>query len=219
MVNHMRISMVLRGGLIGSAACGIAFGSLPAQRAGADSKPSTKPGIVNVVIETSVGNIDVAVDSARAPITAANFLRYVDGGYYDGGLFTRTVRADNQPRDSVKIGVIQATISYTRAALQFPPIPLETTKQTGLKHLDGTISMARAPKVGAQSDFFICVGDQPGLDFGGHRNTDGQGFAAFGRVTRGMDIVRAIQAAHANTQQMLDPPIAIIRIQRTPSGK
>jgi peptidyl-prolyl cis-trans isomerase A (cyclophilin A) len=75
-----------------------------------------------------------------------------------------------------------------------PPIQQETTAQTGLKHLDGTISMARLEPGSATSEFFICVGDQPELDFGGKRYADGQGFAAFGRVTQGMEVVRAIQA-------------------------
>lgn len=197
--------------------CG-AVATTQAQRATSGAAPGAQAGMVHLVIQTSLGSIDVDIDSVHAPITARNFLRYVDGHYYDGGQFHRTVRADNQPNDSVKIGVVQATVSALLARSVFPPIPIETTRRTGLKHLDGTISMGRTSVSGAQADFFICIGNQPALDFGGHRNADGQGFAAFGRVTHGMDVVRAIQAAPANNQT-LSPPIAILHIRRVPSGK
>ena len=100
-------------------------------------------------------------------------------------------------------------------AKEFPPIPLERTRDTGLRHLAGTLSMARDTPDSATSDFFICLNDLPTLDFGGARNPDGQGFAAFGRVTRGLDIVRKIQAAPA-AGQSLEPPIAILRASRLP---
>src|SRR5262249_46337598 len=153
----------------------------------------TEGGEVTVRIETALGTIDVAVDPVHAPITAANFLRYVDGGFYDGGRWHRTVTMDNQPNDAVRIEVIQAGINPDRLDDRFDPIPLERTTLTGLAHRDGTISMARSTPDSAISDFFICIGDQPSLDFGGARNPDGQGFAAFGQVLRGMDVVRAIQ--------------------------
>jgi peptidyl-prolyl cis-trans isomerase A (cyclophilin A) len=175
----------------------------------ASRRASAEGGQKMVVLTTTLGSIEVAVDSSRAPVTAANFLRYVEGGFYDGGLFHRTVRADNQPRDKVKIGVVQAGIDPARQKDEFPPIALERTKVTGLRHLDGAISMARAEPDTATSDFFICVGDQPELDFGGRRNPDGQGFAAFGRVVKGMDVVRRIQASPADGQT-LTPPIKIL---------
>ena len=174
-----------------------------------------KPGIVHVVIETDRGDIAVALDSARAPATVANFLRYVDGGFYTGGMFHRTVTPANQPDNGVKIEVIQGGPNPQRQATGFPPIELERTSVTGLKHRDGTLSMARAGPNTATSDFFICIGDQPSLDFGGHRNPDGQGFAAFGQVTRGMDVVRAIQGSPAQLQR-LTPPVTIRRIHRVP---
>ena len=124
-----------------------------------------------------------------------------------------TVKPDNQPNNSIKIEVIQAGINPARAKEQAPPVPLERTSITGLKHVDGTISMARLGPDTATSDFFICIGDQPALDFGGMRNPDGQGFAAFGQVTRGMDIVKRIQQAPADGQS-LKPPVEIIRIRR-----
>ncbi|HKI96639.1 MAG TPA: peptidylprolyl isomerase [Gemmatimonadales bacterium] len=173
----------------------------------------TPLGAITVRIETTAGSILVTLDSARAPITTVNFLEYVDGGYYTNGSFFRTVRADNQPRDSVKIGVIQGGPDTTKNGDAFGPIPLERTTATGLHHLDGTISMARDGPNTATSSFFICIGDQPSLDFGGHRNLDGQGFAAFGRVIQGMDVVRRIQADPADGQR-LTPPVTILSIER-----
>lgn len=167
----------------------------------------------HVRIATPRGDIEVELDTVRAPITTANFLRYVDGRFFHGGRFMRTVRADNQLNDSLKIGVIQAGVDSARSREQFPAIPLERTSTTGLKHLAGTISMARAGPETARSSFFICVDDTPALDFGGHRNIDGQGFAAFGRVVRGMDVVRSIQASPAS-EQRLTPAITIDSIVR-----
>jgi peptidyl-prolyl cis-trans isomerase A (cyclophilin A) len=169
---------------------------------------------IRIRIETPLGNIEAIIDSAKAPVTAANFLAYVDAHAYDNARFHRTVRSDNQPTDSVRIGVIQASVdSAHRAQFRRPPIELERTSVTGLHHLNGTLSMARAGPNTATSEFVICIGDQPSLDFGGHRNLDGQGFAAFGRVTNGMDVVREIQGAAAEGQR-LTPPITITRIVR-----
>jgi peptidyl-prolyl cis-trans isomerase A (cyclophilin A) len=165
-----------------------------------------------VIIETELGNIEAEIDSVHAPLTAANFLRYVDLGFYRFGRFSRTVRADNQPHDKVKIAVVQAGLDSLRVK-DFPPITLERTKLTGLSHKDGTISMARDGPNTATSDFFICIGDQPSLNFGGKRNPDGQGFAAFGRVVLGMDVVREIKGAPA-VGQRLEPPIPITDIVR-----
>jgi peptidyl-prolyl cis-trans isomerase A (cyclophilin A) len=170
-------------------------------------------GPITVVLRTTVGDIVIYVDAERAPKTAANFLRYVDGGYYDGGRFHRTVRLDNQPGKNVLIEVVQAGPSPTPAREGFPPIPLERTKDTGLRHLDGAVSMARDGPDSATSDFFICIGDQPELDFGGKRNPDGQGFAAFGRVVSGMDVVRKIQREPADGQS-LTPPILMSAARR-----
>jgi peptidyl-prolyl cis-trans isomerase A (cyclophilin A) len=160
-----------------------------------------------------LGDIEVSLDSAKAPRTVANFLRYVDAKRFDNGRFHRTVTQDNQPNNRVKIEVIQAGVNPARSKEDFPPIALERTKDTGLSHKDGTISMARDGPDTATSDFFICIGDQPELDFGGKRNPDGQGFAAFGRVIAGMDVVRKIQTS-AGRGQALTPPIRIKSIQR-----
>lgn len=165
-----------------------------------------------VVLSTELGDIEVEVDTVRAPVTGVNFLRYVDLGFYRFGRFHRTVRADNQPQNKVRIAVVQAGLDTLRVG-DFPPIPLERTRATGLRHRDGSVSMARDGPDTATSDFFICIGDQPELDFGGRRNPDGQGFAAFGRVVRGMDVVRRIHEAPADGQQ-LEPPIRILGASR-----
>src|SRR5688500_11899214 len=148
-----------------------------------------------VVFETEKGEIDIEVDSVRAPISAANFLKYVDRGFYDGGAVIRAVRSDNTVRRDVPIQVIQFRINRSREDDEFPPIPLERTSVTKLTHRDGTVSMARSGPDTATASFSIVIGDQPEMDFGGKRNPDGQGFAVFGRVARGMDVVRAIHAS------------------------
>jgi len=181
-------------------ACSLVFAQRPSHR-------------VVCIIKTEIGDIQVEVDVARAPLTANNFLRYVDGKYYDGGQFHRTVRLDNQPNNKILIEVVQASINPERVKDEFPSIKLETTKETGLQHKNGTISMARAKPDTATSQFFICINDQPEEDYGGKRNPDGQGFAAFGRVIKGMDVVRRIQSAHAEGQK-LTPPIKILEIRR-----
>jgi peptidyl-prolyl cis-trans isomerase A (cyclophilin A) len=163
----------------------------------------------HVVVHTERGEIEVELDVVHAPVTTANFLHYVKAGFYQGGLFHRTVTLQNQPQSAVKIEVIQAGINPGHAKDVLPPIALERTNKTGLHHLDGTISMARGLADSADTDFFICVGDQPELDFGGKRNTDGQGFAAFGQVVRGMDVVRKIQSSAASGQT-LTPAIRIV---------
>jgi peptidyl-prolyl cis-trans isomerase A (cyclophilin A) len=169
---------------------------------------------VRVLVQTELGDIVLEVDTERAPNTAANFLRYVEAGHYNGGTFHRTVKMDNQPDSPVTIEVIQAGVSAERASDGFPPIPLERTSVTGLHHTDGAISMARGQPDSATSGWFICINDQPSLDFGGARNPDGQGFAAFGRAVGGMDVVRRIQHAPNTDAQRLTPPIRILKAAR-----
>jgi peptidyl-prolyl cis-trans isomerase A (cyclophilin A) len=195
------------------AAAILAVALAPARPAAPASAETPSAGLPRVLIRTDRGDIVVEVDTARAPATAANFLRYVGDGFYDGGRFHRTVRLSNQPGQAVKIEVIQAGANPSRERDGFPPIILERTGATGLRHLDGVVSMARDGPDTATSDFFICIGDQPSLDQGGRRNPDGQGFAAFGRVVGGMEIVRAIQASPADGQR-LTPPIAIRSARR-----
>jgi peptidyl-prolyl cis-trans isomerase A (cyclophilin A) len=181
---------------------------------------------VPIVIATEFGVLRAVLDDSKAPVTAGNFLKYVDAGHYDGGQFHRTVRKqpDNQPKSAVKIEVIQAAVGPERRKVGFPPIPLERTRDTGLRHVDGALSMARAEPDSATSDFVICIGDQPDLDFGGKRNPDGQGFAVFGRVISGMEIARKIHQSPAGPSgatnaaaagdQRLSPPIRILSIRR-----
>lgn len=185
---------------------------------------------ISIRIETEFGTIRAELFDAEAPITVTNFLHYVEEGLYDRGQFHRTVTAENNantnlnlseddiasgqvPNDSIAIQVIQASINAEHEDELDGPIPLERTSETGLQHLDGTLSMARTTPNSAVSDFFICINDQPALDFGGMRNPDGQGFAAFGRVVEGMDVVRTIQAQPARGQ-ILTPAVTIVRIQR-----
>jgi peptidyl-prolyl cis-trans isomerase A (cyclophilin A) len=168
---------------------------------------------VKVRIVTDLGDIEVTLAAGKAPQTVANFLKYIDSGYYTNGRFHRTVHPDNQPDKTIKIEVIQAGTHPDKAKDDFAPIKLERTKDTGLAHKNGTISMARDGPDTATSDFFICIGDQPELDFGGKRNPDGQGFAAFGVVTKGMDVVKKIQKSKEE-KQMLKPAIVIKKIER-----
>jgi len=168
---------------------------------------------IQVKIRTELGDVLVELYPDRAPNTVANFLQYVDGEFFDGGTFHRTVHADNQPTDSIRIAVIQGDISSDRSGDRFGAIALERTNQTGLKHLNGSVSMARSGPDTARSSFFICLGDQPELDYGGRRNPDGQGFAAFGLVLEGMEVVRAVHRSTADGQS-LTPPIRILGIER-----
>lgn len=176
--------------------------------------PVQNPSLVRVLIETELGEIEVELDLANAPVTTENFLRYLDAGRYNGGGFNRSVRLDNQARDDVLIEVIQAGPNPEFRRRGFPPIELERTRDTGLKHLDGTLSMARGGPDTASSGFFICINDQPSLDFGGDRNDDGQGFAAFGHVIRGMDVVRKIHQSPTGERENLTPSIVIVRMSR-----
>jgi peptidyl-prolyl cis-trans isomerase A (cyclophilin A) len=200
----------------------VALGAFPIAHTRAQRGAAAPPPLPHVLIETDAGEIEAEIDVVHAPISGENFLKYVDGGYFDGGRFFRAVRADNQPADKVKIAVIQG--EGNRATVRekggFPPIVLERTNLTGLKHVDGTLSMARSGPDTATHSFSIVVGDQPGLDYGSERNPDLQGFAAFGRVVRGMDVVRKINAmpAGGTTGQTLTTPVAIVRVSRVPTA-
>jgi peptidyl-prolyl cis-trans isomerase A (cyclophilin A) len=193
----------------------------------ADAKTSTaptpaqssalRPGEVAVRLETSLGAIVLAIDTARAPVTAANFLKYVDGGFYDGGRFHRATRADNYtpaPPNRPMMEIIQGGINPERRSAAFPAISLERTSVTGLTHVRGVVSMARGNAADtATSDIFILLDDQPSLDFGGKRFDDGQGGAAFGRVISGMEVVRRIQQQPVQGQN-LTPPVPIVSAKR-----
>lgn len=172
-----------------------------------------------VRITTSVGNIELELYGDKAPISTANFLQYVDDKAYDGASFYRAVRSDNSKPSQPFIEVIQGGLDADSTKRR-GPIELERTNLTGVKHLDGTISMARSAPNSASSEIFICINDQPQLDFGGMRNPDGQGFAAFGKVTKGMKIVRKIQHqktsfyASLGLNQRITKPIKILKVRR-----
>lgn len=174
---------------------------------------------VKVLVVTSLGEVVLAIDVENAPISAANFLALVDGKHYDGATFYRTVTLQND-RGLPKIEVIQGGLDPAESPL--PPINHETTEQTGLKHIDGAISLARGDVGTASSEFFICIGAQPGLDFGASRNPDKQGFAVFGRVISGMSVVVAIHGEPADgpsdsdytAGQILTAPVQIISMRR-----
>ena len=168
-------------------------------------------------IETNFGEIVVELYPAKAPKTVAAFLSYVDSGYYKSGSFYRVLKAEDQPSSSFKSDLIQGGIWQTKNKLQatLPGIPLETTRETGLLHADGTISLARSTANSGNSEFFILIGDQAGraYDYGGDANPDGQGFAAFGKVIEGMDVVRDIHK-QPDDATSFSPSIAILDIVR-----
>ncbi|MBK3518611.1 peptidylprolyl isomerase [Carboxylicivirga marina] len=166
-----------------------------------------------VEIKTTKGDVICEIYEDRAPITACNFLKYVDEKRYDSAIFYRVVTLSNQNNSPVKIEVIQGGLFVDETIEQLQPIQHEPTNVTGIKHLDGTISMARLEPGSASSEFFICIGSQPELDYGGKRNADGKGFAAFGRVVHGIDVVKKIHVLE-NTNQMLDAMVKIESIRR-----
>lgn len=175
--------------------------------------PAESTSLPKVILSTELGDIIIEADTINAPVTANNFLRYVDNKLFDNASFYRVVRMDNQPSDSIKIEVIQGGLGFDESPLSLPPIKHETTKETGILHRDGTISMARNEPGSASSEFFICIGNQPELDYGGMRNPDGQGFAAFGKVIKGMDVVKKIQS-QKDEGQMLIKPVLIKSVYR-----
>ena len=185
--------------------------------AGADA--ATGGGVVRTRVETDLGAFVIEVDSEVAPLTVANYLAYVDGRFLDGGSVYRVVTLQNQAPDTRhRIEVVQWGMNLTDGrAPPLPPIAHETTRDTGLRHRDGTVSMARSTPGSAAAEFFICIGDQPELDFGGGRNPDGQGFAAFGRVVAGQDVVRAFHS-RGQASQYLAPPIAVRSVRRMAPG-
>ena len=154
-------------------------------------------------IETTEGIVLIELYPEKAPITVANFLKYVDEDLYSNSTFFRVTTLENEANREIKIEVIQG--GNVEDGKEFPPIEIETTYKTGIKHINGTISMARGGPNTATSSFFICVNAQPELDFEGKRNPDGYGFAAFGKVIKGMEIVRKIQSGDNKDQRLLNP--------------
>jgi peptidyl-prolyl cis-trans isomerase A (cyclophilin A) len=179
--------------------------AVAAPLSGASAAPST----TDVAIRTSLGTIVVRLEAARAPVTVRNFLHYVDAHAYDGATFYRTVRRATEPQ--ARIEVIQGGLNPQTANPMIRPIELEPTSKTGLHNLDGTIAMARSAEPNsATTEFFIDIGDDRFLDAGGPL---GPGYAAFGKVIRGMDVVHRIHTANAGGES-LTPPIRILSITR-----
>lgn len=168
----------------------------------------------HVVIETDAGDMEAEIYTDKAPKTATAFLHNVDEGLYKHSSFYRILNDDNQSSDAFKSELIQGGIWKTnyQKSISLPGIPHETTKQTGILHLNGTISMARLAPGSANTEFFICIGDQPGFNFGGENNPDGQGYAAFGKVVKGMSVLNTIYNRPENDQSFT-PPV-IINIKR-----
>ncbi|WP_174273876.1 peptidylprolyl isomerase [Sphingomonas bacterium] len=179
----------------------------------ASAAPAPTAGLVKVLLRTEAGSIIVAVDTRRAPITASNFLRYVDAHKFDGMTFYRAARSKSRPG----VGLVQGGIN-NRVANSFFPIRHEPTTVTGLRHTDGTLSMARFDPGSAMGDFFVCLGDAPTLD----ASPGYPGYAAFGHVVSGIDIVRRIMTlptypgglSAATMGQTLVRPVRILSAQR-----
>ena len=168
-----------------------------------------------MIIETKFGEIEVELYADQATKSVAAFLANVDAEVYENSQFYRVLSRDNQPSDAEKTELVQGGIwrSKNREKLNRPAIPHETTEQTKVLHKDGVISLARLEPGTATTEFFICIGDQPSLDFGSSSNADKQGYAAFGKVFKGMEIVRRIQNQNAYDQSF-DPPVDIFGIKR-----
>jgi len=177
--------------------------------------PRAAPGAVRTRVETEAGAFVVEVDPEVAPITVAHYLAHVDRQLLDGGAVYRIVTLANQaPETRHKIEVVQwGMMRPDDQPPPLPPIVHETTRQSGLRHRDGTVSMARAQPGSATAEYFVCIGDQPELDFGGGRNPYGLGVAAFGHVVEGMDVVRAPHA-RGEADQYLAQPIRVRSVRR-----
>ena len=158
-----------------------------------------------VRLQTELGIIRVELETEKAELTAQNFLGYVTRGDFNNSHFYRVVHEQNQDHQTVKIAVIQGGLGMNNHPKKGATIAHQTTLETGLKHLNGTISMSRLEPGSAHSEFFICIGDQPELDYGGKRNPDGQGFAAFGQTIEGFDVILEIQKQPENGQMLLVP--------------
>lgn len=191
---------------------------LPLAFATAALAATAKP--LRVRMTTDLGPIMLEVRPDVAPITAGNFLAYVDKELWKGASFYRTVSPAND-HNPATISVIQGGLDKDDGT-PLPPIAHETTAATGLRHVDGAISMARGAPGTAAADFFICIGDNPALDFGAKRNPDGQGFAVFGKVVSGMAVVRSIHDRATKTEsgdaytkgQRIAEPVRITAVER-----
>lgn len=178
-------------------------------------KEQTQKGLPHVIIETVYGEIEIELYTHKAPLTANAFLAYIDSGFYNQSNFYRVLNMYNQPSNAPKAFLVQGGIwkSNNKLAQSLQGIPHESTKQTGILHKEGTISMARNEPGSGGPEFFIMVEDETGFDYGGENMADGLGFAAFGSVVRGMPIIRKIHDLK-EANQYLQPPVYIHTIRR-----
>ena len=167
----------------------------------------------NILMTTEIGTITIELLPNQAPITVKNFLGYINEDRYSDFTFYRVVNMKNQNSDSVKIEVIQGGLGFNQHPDVLPPISHESTNKTDLKHLNGTISMARNEPGTASSEIFICINDQTELNYNGSRNPDGLGFVTFGMIKSVMDILKKIQQSPSNSQ-ILNKPIRVKSIKR-----
>ncbi|GAO42460.1 peptidylprolyl isomerase [Flavihumibacter petaseus] len=176
--------------------------------------PQSPQGNPRISIETPDGKIIIELFADKAPKTVAAFLALVDAGRYENTSFYRALTVTNQPSNAPKAELLQGGLWNRRKKRPtLPAIPHESTATTGIHHETGTISLARNEPGTGTSEFFICLTTQPGLDFGGVNNSDGQGYAAFGKVVEGMEVVYKIYQK-PEEDQYLDPPVPIFNISR-----
>lgn len=181
-----------------------------------EAAPATAPALVNVLVRTSMGDIVLALEKERAPLTTANFLRYVDQKRYDGATFYRAVKLDEEGRYGLVQGGLKGDPKKT-----LKPVKHEAPFKTGLSNVNGAVSMARGAPGTAASDFFIVVGDLVSLD--GKPDSDDAGYAVFGHVAEGMDVVKRILELPRSTDapdpamkgQMIAAPLKIISARRS----
>jgi peptidyl-prolyl cis-trans isomerase A (cyclophilin A) len=167
----------------------------------------------HVEIQTKFGDIEVELFPDNAPKSVAAFLSYVDSGYYKNASFYRALNDDNQVTGNSETAILQGGLWQTKPAMVIIGIPHESTLQTKLTHKNGTISLARQAPGTASTEFFICIGDQKGFDYGGSNNADGQGYAAFGQVVKGMELIKQFYTQPTN-DDLLKEPIEILNIVR-----
>ncbi len=181
------------------------------------SHPKNKnlPIAIGIIIETNFGDIEVELYPDKAPKTVAAFLFYVDSGFYKNSSFYRVLKEENQPSASFKSELIQGGIWHTnyKKGITLAGITHEPTNKTGILHKTGTISLARTLPGTAGSEFFICIGDQPAYDYGGVANADGLGYAGFGKVIEGMDVVKKIHQ-QPDYEESFEKPVEIFNIKR-----
>ena len=167
----------------------------------------------HILITTQFGNIEAVLYPSQAPKTVAAFLSYMDSGFYKNSSFYRVVQQEEMA--SANTGIIQGGLWQTNnhKLLSIPGIPHESPRLTGISHTDGTLSLARTAPGSANTEFFICVGDETSFDSSRNINQDGLGFAAFGKVTSGMDVVRKIHK-QPFTGDSFDSKITIMNIEK-----